>query len=258
MKKNVIIIAIGALVLVGGAALGFFLGWFMDNKDKPEADTFVYNDSIPIDLDQKTQVYDFILLDMSGSMDTIRESVVEAFNTLLDGLKAGQQRYAGTQEHYLTLRLFCTEGLFDVYRMAPLDSVEHLSLDDYMPMGGTPLYDAMGTSISMLAEVTDTVQYGTVLFTVISDGLENASMFYSKAMLKRMVRVMADEGWLFSYMGTDDAVIKEALNLNIDSVYYFEQTDSGTRRAMRLDENSRVEKYRAIDSIRRREAAGRE
>lgn len=68
MKRTIIIIVIGTLVLVAafwGASRHF--GWFLEEIAEP-VDTFVYDDTQPIDLKDKTKVYDLIVLDMSGSM----------------------------------------------------------------------------------------------------------------------------------------------------------------------------------------------
>ena len=259
-KKTIIIIVIGGLVLLAalwGASRHF--GWFYDEEDAEAVDTFVYDESVPIDLENKTKVFDLVILDMSGSMDTIRKSVVEGFNTLAEGLRQANCRFSGTQEHYLSLFVFnqieweypyCKYAYYNV----PIDSVPPLTLDIYQPMGGTPLYDAMGVAISQMMEYVDTLSEYSVMVTIISDGLENMSRFYSKALVSWMVNVLSEKGWSFSYMGTDDKVVEQAMKLNIDSVHYFQQTDSGFMDAMRLDESSRVTKYRAIDSLRRRTA----
>ena len=139
-----------------------------------------------------------------------------------------------------------------VYYNVPIDSVSPLTLDIYQPIGATPLYDAMGVSISRMMEDVDTLSEYSVMVTIISDGLENASRFYSKTLVSWMVNELSEKGWSFSYMGTDEEVMGQAMKLHIDSVHYFQQTDSGFMDAMRLDESSRVSKYRAIDSLRRR------
>lgn len=251
-KKTVVIIVIGGLVLLAALwGAGRHFGWF-ENKEAESVDTFVYDESVPIDLENKTKVFDLVILDMSGSMDTIRQSVVDGFNTLVEGLRQANKRFSGTQEHYLSLCVFNTFGMGYVYYNMPIDSVPLLTLDMYMPIGGTPLYDAMGVSIAGMLEDVDTLSEYSVMVTIISDGLENASRFYSKTLIAWVVNELSEKGWSFSYMGTDEEVMEQAMRLNIDSVHFFEQSDSGFMDAMRLDESSRVTKYRAIDSLRRR------
>lgn len=251
-KKTIIIVMIGDLVLLAvlwGTSRHF--GWLEGNKAEP-IDTFVYDELVPINLQNKTKVFDFVILDMSGSMDTIKQSVVDGFNMLVEGLRTANKRFSWTQEHYLTLFFFNTFIMGNVYYNMPIDSVPPLTDDTYFPDGGTPLYDAMGASISKMMDNVDTLSEYSVMVTIISDGLENASRFYTKTLISRLVNELSEKGWSFSYLGTDEEVMRQATNLNIDSVHYFEQTDSGILNALSLDEKSRVSKYRAIDSLRRR------
>ena len=252
-KRTIIIILIGGLVLIAalwGASRHF--GWFNDDETAPTdtLDSYAYE---CIDLENKTKVYDLIILDMSGSMDTIKNSVVEGFNTLIDGLRKANHRFSGTQEHYLSLFAFNDLYMGFLFYNMPIDSVPMLTTDMYQPLGGTPLYDALGVSLSRIMDAIDTLSEYSVMVTVVTDGLENSSRRFSKARISRMIEELSDKGWSFSYLGTDDEVIRQALKLNIDSVYLFVQTDSGMLDALKLDEESRVAAYRAIDSIRRRE-----
>lgn len=251
MKKTIVIIVIGALVLVAalwGASRHF--GWFAEEEEP--VDTFVYDDTQPVDLKDKTKVYDLIVLDMSGSMDSIRNSVIDGFNTLLEGLKSANEKYSGTQEHYLTLCVFNSMINGFVYYNTPIDSVQPLTEKMYVPMAATPLYDAIGMSIAHLMEITDTVSRYTALVTIISDGLENASRFYTKSLISSLIGIQEAGGWSFSYFGTGEEMLREAESISIDSVHYFEFSDTGMNNVMRLDESSRMTVYRAIDSIRRR------
>lgn len=253
-KRTIIIIVIGGLVLIAalwGASRHF--GWFEGEVSEQEpVDTFVYDENVPVDLENKTKVLDLVVLDMSGSMIPLCTSVVDGFNTLLEGLKQANAKYSGTQEHYLTLCLFNSMFAGFVYYNAPIDSVKPLSVDIYRPHAGTPLYDAVGMSVAHLMDITDTLSEYSVLVTIITDGCENASQFYTKGMVSRMIKMLSDSGWSFAYFGSGEEMLHEAESINIDSVYYFEYSDTGVNNMLRMDESSRVSKYRAIDSIRRR------
>ena len=252
--KTIVIIAIGGLVLIAalwGASRHF--GWFEEEEpEKVLVDTFVYDETIPVDLENKTKVLDLVIFDMSGSMDSLRTSVVNGFNTLLEGLKLANTKYSGTQEHYLTLCLFNSMFTGFVYYNQPIDSVQPLTEDLYHPYAATPLYDAVGMSVAHLMDITDTLSEYSVLVTIITDGLENASRFYTKGMVSRIINLLSDNGWSFAYFGSGEEMLREAESINIDSVHYFELSDTGVNNMMRIDESSRVSKYRAIDSIRRR------
>ena len=100
MKKTVVIILISGLVLIAvlwGASQ--HLGWFEENDA-------IVEDEKTIEIENKTQVYDLIVLDMSGSMSVISSYVVAGFNALIDGLRSTNQQFSATQEHYLTLYVF--------------------------------------------------------------------------------------------------------------------------------------------------------
>lgn len=251
MKRIIVIIVIGTLILV--AALwdaSRHFGWFAEEEEP--VDTFVYDENAPVNLENKTKVLDLVILDMSGSMDSLRTSVVEGFNTLLEGLKQANEKYSGTQEHYLTLCVFNSMITGFAYYNTSIDSVQPLSEDLYRPYAGTPLYDAVGMSIAHLMDITDTLTEYSVLVTVITDGLENASRFYTKGMVSRLIKMLSDGGWSFAYFGSGEEMLREAESINIDSVHYFELSDTGVNNVMRLDESSRMLKYRAIDSVRKR------
>lgn len=206
-----------------------------------------------VEIAEKTKVFDSIIVDMSASMDSIFASVIEGLNDMADGLKQASEKYSCTQEHYLTVVGFNSFFLPMICNNVPIDSVKTFTKDDFFIGGATPLYDAMGISIAYMMDIVDSLENYTVLTTIITDGLENASEFYSKALLAKIINVLSDDGWSFSYMGTDKEVIEQAFWLNIDSVHYFDRTDTSVANMLNIDENSRVSTYRAIDSIRKRE-----
>jgi hypothetical protein len=64
----------------------------------------------------KAQVYNVIILDKSGSMESIRQAAISGFNETLNGIKKAQEKFADTQEHYVSLVAFCsceTKQIFD-------------------------------------------------------------------------------------------------------------------------------------------------
>ena len=246
MKKTIIIILISGLVMIAvlwGASQ--HLGWFKENE------TIVEEEEI-IEVENKTQVFDLIVLDMSGSMGAIQPYVVAGFNSLIDGLRSANQQFSATQEHYLTLYVFNEVLQKYVYNNIPIDSASYITMYDYQPDFRTPLYDAMGTTISDMVTKTDTLSEYSVMVTIITDGLENSSHYYSEDTISKMIKSLSDKGWSFTYFGTDREVLRQAIDLNIDSVYFFERTNSGIHDALIMDEKSRVSKSKAIDSIRKR------
>ena len=54
----------------------------------------------------KTQVFNVIILDKSGSMECIRQAAVSGFNETLNGIKKAQEKFIDTQEHFVSLLTF--------------------------------------------------------------------------------------------------------------------------------------------------------
>lgn len=80
---------------------------------------------------QKTQVFNVIILDRSGSMESLRQAVVDGFNETLAGIRKAQESYADTQEHYVSLVTFCGCGVRNVYDKVPVTEANPLKLADW-------------------------------------------------------------------------------------------------------------------------------
>ena len=63
----------------------------------------------------KTKVYNVIIMDRSGSMWDIRKPAIMGFNEVLGGVKAAARKYAETQEQLMTLVLFDSTSIDEVY-----------------------------------------------------------------------------------------------------------------------------------------------
>ena len=56
----------------------------------------------------KTQVFNVIILDRSGPMECIRKAAVDGFNETLAGIKKAQEKFADSQDHFVSLVTFCS------------------------------------------------------------------------------------------------------------------------------------------------------
>ena len=87
---------------------------------------------------EKTQVYNVIILDRSGSMECIRRAAVEGFNETLAGIKKAQEKFADTQEHYVSLLTFCDCEKKYVFDKVPVSEANPLTKEDYQHCCCTP------------------------------------------------------------------------------------------------------------------------
>lgn len=188
----------------------------------------------------KTQVFNVIILDKSGSMESIRQAAVDGFNETLAGIKKAQEKYAESQEHFVSLLTFCDCEKKYVFDTVPVAEARKLTLDDYEPCCCTPLYDAMGFTLTTMRNHVKKVDDAVVVVTIITDGYENASKEYTGAAVKKLVEELKGEGWTFTYMGANQDSVEVAFNLSIRNSRNFEATSSGTARVMGKDTSTRM------------------
>lgn len=177
-----------------------------------------------------TNIYNLILLDESGSMGSIYEQALGGANETIQTIRAAQAS-ADDQKQFLTFVTFDSgdrESVRIVIDTKPIEQVKDLTRDDYRPNGCTPLYDAMGRSLTALEQkVTDDDQ---VLVTIITDGMENSSREYSGASVCEIVKRLRAKGWTFVYIGANQDAVEVAKRMSIDNAMNFNATHEDTRR----------------------------
>ena len=188
---------------------------------------------------EKTKVYNVIIMDRSGSMWSIQKPAIMGFNEVLGGVKAARTKYAETQEQFITLVLFDSASIDEVYWNADPSRAEHLTEETYVPGAATPLYDAMGRTLTKLEKELKGDENHSVVVTVITDGYENDSHEYDMASIKALVEHLKDEGWSFAYMGTDHDVHGVSVSLSITNVIKFEKTEAETIETFRKERRAR-------------------
>ncbi len=187
----------------------------------------------------KTKVYNVIIMDRSGSMWDIQKPAIQGFNEVLGGVKAAQTKYAETQEQFITLVLFDSASIDEVYWNADPSKAAILTAETYVPGACTPLYDAMGRTLTKLEKELKGDENHSVIVTVITDGYENSSHEYNLAAIKALVEHLKDEGWSFAYMGTDHDVHGVSVSLSITNVIKFEKTEEKTLETFRKERRAR-------------------
>ncbi|MBP3849637.1 MAG: hypothetical protein J6E43_02380 [Prevotella sp.] len=198
----------------------------------------------------KTQVFNVVILDKSGSMESIRKAAISGFNETLAGIKKAQEKFADTQEHNLSLVTFCECETKYVFDKVPVCEARPLTMDDYQPCCCTPLYDAMGFTLTTMRKHVKTVDDAVVVVTIITDGLENASKEYTGAAVRELVEQLKGEGWTFTYMGANQDSTEIAFNLSIRNSRNFDYTAQGTMGAMAKDSSTRMNFFGRLHDFR--------
>lgn len=175
----------------------------------------------------KTQVYNLVILDKSGSMECIRKEAVNGYNETLGTIKAAQLKHL-TQEHFVSLAAFCGCGIDMIYDKTPIAEAEKLTLKQYDPCCCTPLFDAIGKTIKQLKKDIEKIEDAAVLVTIITDGEENASKEWTGPAVKALIENGKEDGWMFSFIGAGEDIIHIATTISITNTVLWEQTAKGT------------------------------
>ena len=204
---------------------------------------------------QVTQVHNVVILDRSGSMHNIRRAAVDGFNETLAGIKKAQEKFADTQDHYVTLVTFCGCQTLRVFDNTPVTHAHPLKMDDYRPCCNTPLYDAMGFTLTDIYNRMKDSGDAVVVVTIITDGMENSSKEYNGTAIKHLVERLRGEGWTFTYMGANQDAVEVAMHLSIRNARNFAYTDEGTRDTMQRDSSTRMNFFSRLDELKIAERA---
>ena len=201
----------------------------------------------------KTKVFNVVVLDRSGSMMSVRRAAVDGFNETLSGIQRAQEKFAATQEHFVTLVAFCGCQLQTVLDQVPAAEASPLRMEDYMPCCSTPLYDAMGFTFTPLRKQVQEMEDAVVVVTIITDGYENASKEYDGKTIRQLVEALRGEGWTFTYMGANQDAVEVAMTLSIRNSRNFDYSEEGTRRGMRKDSCTRMRFFEQLSDFKAKE-----
>lgn len=145
--------------------------------------------------------HDFILLDRSGSMQTLW---VEALNSVNGYVKKLADEGVDTG---VTLATFDKDGdvvAFDVIRDRIIPSTwSPVTSFDAAPRGMTPLNDAIGKIVALADQGVNGVPYDKLALIIMTDGLENASVELNHLAAKALLDRCRSKGWQVIFLGAN-------------------------------------------------------
>ena len=195
----------------------------------------------------KTKVFNVIVLDKSGSMSSIARQAIDGVNETIGSIKSAQEKNPD-QEHIVTLVAFCGCEMKTIYDAVPVAEVKTLTDKDYRPCCMTPLYDAIGTTISHVHTLKSQDPESLALVTIITDGYENASHEFTHQSIRALVESYKEQGWQFTYIGADHDVESVSFSLSIDHHMKFDKTAAGTRNMFAKERKSRDRWFSRLSS----------
>ena len=189
---------------------------------------------------KKTPIYNLVILDKSGSMEAIHTEAINGYNETLGSIRATQLKFMDTQEHFVSLAAFCDCGVDMIYDMTPIKDAEKLTKEKYDPCCSTPLFDAIGKTVKELKRKTADIEGAAFLVTIITDGYENASKEWNSKSVGKLIDSCKEEGWMFSFIGAGEDVVKVASKISITNTMVWENTSEGTEVMFSTENKARM------------------
>lgn len=184
----------------------------------------------------KTNVYNLIILDESGSMGCIKRLALNGLNETLQTIRMVQKDFPD-QKQFVSILSFDTTHMNFLRKKESITEVQDLEQKEYNPYGGTPLFDAIGIGVNSL--INDVTPNDSVLVTIITDGEENSSKEYTGRAIATLISSLKNQGWLFTYIGANQDAVQVASTMNINNAMNFEQDEEGTRAMFEKEHRAR-------------------
>lgn len=168
------------------------------------------------------------ILDRSGSMSGLEADTIGGFNSMI----SKQKKEDG--EAIVSTVLFDDQQEV-VYDRQPVKMVEPMTDRQYYVRGCTALLDAIGGAIHHIGNVhkyaREEDRPEKTMFIITTDGMENASQFYTYDRVKYMVERQKEKyGWEFLFLGANiDAIsVAARFGINADRAINYECDQVGT------------------------------
>ena len=162
-----------------------------------------------------------LVLDRSGSMhsrkvetiDSINEYIMEIQKEAVDGV--------------FTLSLFNNQSIETPISRSPIQNLTPLGYDFLKPMGGRPLFDAIGAAVYDLSNFKYANSEKKVL-VIVTDGYENASQEYNDKAIRNLIEEKTEEGWLIIYLGADHNAFRQSgsMGFEFEKTLHYDKKDS--------------------------------
>jgi transcriptional regulator with XRE-family HTH domain len=162
------------------------------------------------------------IMDASGSMYNVTDDVIGGFNSFIDEQQLQNDRA------FLTTVIF-NHTVSTLYESRDVSLVQKIDRLSYRAIGSTALFDAIGQSVIKLENRANTHK---VLVTIMTDGYENSSRYFTRSKIKRMIETKTSEGWEFIFAGANIDVDKvgEDIGIKKSQRLKFTSDSAGTRK----------------------------
>lgn len=193
------------------------------------------------------KVYNLIILDESGSMASIQQPTMSTFNELIQSIAADATK-KDSREQWISFFSFNGNGIKEQIPLQKVSTLKLLNEENYQPDSMTPLFDAIGHATTSLKKSLEKEKDYVVLVTILTDGEENASQEYSGDSISSIIEDLKTRHWLFTYIGTNQDVAKEAAKINITNHLYFAAPEMASKSVLKKELKARERFYEKLDA----------
>ena len=196
------------------------------------------------------------VLDASGSMASAKQDAIDGFNEYIEGLRAAET------PSLLKLITFNSQGINHGEQYIDVTRIARLNAETYLPMGGTPLLDAVGEAIlSTDSALSSAKAKPGVIVVILTDGLENASIEYSRRDIHDLIVQRRELGWEFIFLAANQDAWRTGAGLGVGARYTsgFDIQDKKAAFRSSLDSSLRIKQqyYEKAQEERRRRSRQR-
>ena len=149
-----------------------------------------------------------IVLDRSGSMESIRNDTIGGVNTFIKSLKEAPGTASFSLAQFNSVSPFAI-----IQNMVDIQEANELTTETFVPNGGTPLLDAIGTCITSAGEtyagMKEEDRPEKVVIVIVTDGEENESYKYTKDQISDMIKHQTEVyQWSFVFLAANQDAIQ--------------------------------------------------
>jgi len=184
-----------------------------------------------------SETHNLIILDESGSMSCVRSQTISGCNETLNSIRNTAKEQPDMKQ-FVSIFCFDTTNSRYLFQDVPVEKTRDLTEKDYNPNSCTPLYDAIGYTVTLLRRLIENTGSAAVV-TIITDGCENASRRWNHQSVVELIDALKKKGWVFTFIGANIDVEQTAQGLGINSYSRFEQTDEGMSAMFEEERRSR-------------------
>lgn len=171
-----------------------------------------------------------VVVDRSGSMESIRTDAMGGFNSFL----AEQKKEPGKA----TMSVVLFDHEYEMLHSAVgIQDVPPLTESTYVPRGTTALYDAVGRAVNDVKARIDAAKKKDkpdgVVVAILTDGYENASKDFNQSSVFKMIEERTKAGWSFLFLAAhkDAFEVGRGLGIAANLTAMTKATGVGTRSA---------------------------